>query len=145
MTLESRSFAITRPPHISLLFDVILSRRPFQAAYFSCGYSAIASCVSWLLHVTSKSSDEEKCLAWVKWLPVTFRSHRHSHRLTDKCKISNYNDTLYDCNNYYSYEKWGNLLAILLLFTSVHCKCHKLNHESKRFNLLIIIATRPRR
>ena len=36
-TLECRSFAITRPPHVSLLFDLILPRRPFKAAYFSCG------------------------------------------------------------------------------------------------------------
>ena len=49
-TLESRSFAITRPPHVSLL----LKRLTLVAA------SAIASCVSELLHVTSKSSDEEK-------------------------------------------------------------------------------------
>ena len=31
-TLESHSFAI-----VSLLFDLILLRRPFKAAYFSCG------------------------------------------------------------------------------------------------------------
>ena len=36
-TLESHSFAITRPPYVSLLFDLILPRCPFKAAYFSCG------------------------------------------------------------------------------------------------------------
>ena len=47
----------------------------------------IASCVSGLSHVTSKSSDAEKVnfLAWIEWLPVTFLSH---HGQTDKCKIS---------------------------------------------------------
>ena len=45
--------------------------------------SAIASCVSELLHVTSKSSDEEKenFLAQVEWLPVTSRTHV-THSLT---------------------------------------------------------------
>ena len=85
-TLESRSFAITRPPHVSLLFDtdLILPRRPFKAAYFTVAASAIASCVSELLHVTSKSSDEEKekFLARVEWLsPVTSRTHV-THSLT---------------------------------------------------------------
>ena len=87
-TLEYRSFAITRPPHVSLLFDLILPRRPFKRLTLVAA-SAIASCVSELLHVTSKSSDEEKenFLARVEWLPVTFRTHV-THSLTDKCKIS---------------------------------------------------------
>ena len=34
-TLESNSFAVTRPQHVSLLFDLILPRRHFQVAYFS--------------------------------------------------------------------------------------------------------------
>ena len=51
--------------------------------------SAIASCVSGLPHVSSKSSDEEKemFLARVEWLPVTSRSHGQMSQ-TDKCKIS---------------------------------------------------------
>ena len=51
--------------------------------------SAIASCVSALPSVSSKSSDEEKemFLAQVERLPVTSRSHVMD-RQTDKCKIS---------------------------------------------------------
>ena len=47
--------------------------------------STIASCVSELLHVTSKSSDEEKekFLAWVKCPSRDLPLSR-----TDKCKIS---------------------------------------------------------
>ena len=85
-TLESRSFAITKPPHVSLLFDLILPRRPFKQLTLVAA-SAIASCVSELLHVTSKSSDEEKenFLARVEWLPVTSRTHvTHSRTLHTK-------------------------------------------------------------
>ena len=35
VTLESSLFAFTRSPHVSLLFDLILPHRPFQAASFS--------------------------------------------------------------------------------------------------------------
>ena len=75
-TLESRSFAIIRPPHVSLLFDLILPAALLKRLTLVAA-SAIASCVSGLLHVTSKSSDEEKekCLARVEWLPVTSRTH----------------------------------------------------------------------
>ena len=61
------------PPHVSL-----------EAAQTLVAASAIASCVSGLPHVTSKSSDEEKqkFLARVKWLPVTSRSYV-THSLTD--------------------------------------------------------------
>ena len=85
-TLKSGSFAVTRPPHVSLHFDLILPHRPFQAASLVAA-SAIASCVSGLPHVTSKSSDEEKqkFLARVEWLPVTSRlyvTHALTHRRT---------------------------------------------------------------
>ena len=56
---ESRSFAVTAPPHISLLFDVILTRRPFQAAYYSLWLVHCCS-VSGLPDVTSKSNDAAK-------------------------------------------------------------------------------------
>ena len=81
-TLETRSFAVTRPPHVSLVFDLILPRRHFQAAYSS----AITKCVSELLLVLFKSSDEEieMFLARVKWLPVTSRSHMVTDGQTDK-------------------------------------------------------------
>ena len=71
-TVESRSFAITKPPHVSLLFDLILSSALFKRLTLVAA-SVIDSCVSWLLHVTSKSSEEEKekFLARVEWLPVT--------------------------------------------------------------------------
>ena len=64
------------PPHVSL-----------EAAQTLVAASAIASCVSGLPHVTSKSSDEEKqkFLARVEWLPVTSRSyvtHSLTHRWT---------------------------------------------------------------
>ena len=63
-------------PHVSL-----------EAAQTLVAASAIASCVSGLPHVTSKSSDEEKqkFLARVEWLPVTSRSyvtHSLTHRWT---------------------------------------------------------------
>ena len=79
-TLESSSFAVTRPQHVSLLFDLILPHRPFHSAYFT---------VSEVSHVSSKSSDEEKemLLARVEWLPVTSHSHGQTSQ-TDKCKIS---------------------------------------------------------
>ena len=35
MTLESRLFIVTRPPHVSLLFELILPHHPFRAAYFN--------------------------------------------------------------------------------------------------------------
>ena len=64
---------------------------PFKVAYFSLWLVPLLySCVSWLLHVTSKSSNEEKekfQLARVEWLPVTSRSYV-THSLTDNCKIS---------------------------------------------------------
>ena len=66
--------------HRSLLFDLILPRRPFQAAYFRLRlYSAIASCVSGLPHVyycPSPAMNREKLfLARVEWIPVTSSSH----------------------------------------------------------------------
>ena len=66
------------PPHVSL-----------EAAQTLVAASAIASCVSGLPHVKSKSSDEEKqkFLARVEWLPVTSRSYV-THSQSDNCKIS---------------------------------------------------------
>ena len=59
MTLESRSFTVTGPPHVSVLFDLILARRPFQALTLATA-SSITRCVSGLPHISFKSSDEEK-------------------------------------------------------------------------------------
>ena len=65
-------------------FDLFLPRYPFKAAYLIVAASTIASCVSELVHVTSKSSDEEKekLLARIECpsrdLPLSW---------TDKCKI----------------------------------------------------------
>ena len=75
-----------RPPHVSLLFDLIL---PLLKRLTLVGASTIASCVSELVDITSKSSGEENemFLARIEWLPVTSRSHTGTSR-TDKCKIS---------------------------------------------------------
>ena len=53
------------------------SNSPFSSGLLYSTASAIASCVSALLHISSKSSDQEKemFLARVEWLTVTFRSH----------------------------------------------------------------------
>ena len=59
-TLERSSFAVTRPQHLSLRFDLILPRRRFQAAYFSL----------WLVPLPAVSAN---CLM---------------DGQTDKCKIS---------------------------------------------------------
>ena len=84
MTLESSSLTVTRPQHISLLFDLILPRCPFQAAYFSLWLVPLpAVSASGLPHVSSESDDEEKEM-FLAWFPVTFRSHGR----TEKCKIS---------------------------------------------------------
>ena len=37
LTPEIRSFAFTRPIYVSVHFNLILPRRPFEAAYFSRG------------------------------------------------------------------------------------------------------------
>ena len=51
---------------------------------------AIASRVSGLSVVTSKSSDakKKKLLARVKWLPVTSHLYARMHGRTDKCEYS---------------------------------------------------------
>ena len=59
MTPESRSFPVTGPPHVSLLFDLFLPSCPFIDLIQSAA-SVIAACVSGLPHVTSNSSDAEK-------------------------------------------------------------------------------------
>ena len=76
-TLKSRLFAITRPPHVSLLFNLILTRRHFQAAYFSLRLvPSPAVSVDCLIYRPSPAMKRKKCsLARVEWLPVTFRSH----------------------------------------------------------------------
>ena len=75
-----------RPMHVSLHFDLILPRRPFQVATLVAACT-IASCVSGLPYVTSKSSDEEKqkFLTRVEWLPMTSRSYV-THALTHRQK-----------------------------------------------------------
>ena len=86
-TVES---CITKPPHVSLLFDLILPHRPFKVAYFSLRLvSLLAVSVGCYVHVTSKSSDEEKekFLARIEWLPVTSRSYVILSQ-TDNCNIN---------------------------------------------------------
>ena len=60
-TLESRSFAITRPPHVSLLFDLILPAALFKQ--LTLVYAGIiASCVSGLPHAIYRPSPaKRKC------------------------------------------------------------------------------------
>ena len=54
-TPESRSFAFTEPPYVSVHFNLILPCRPFALVVAG----AIASSVS-LLYITSKSTDAQK-------------------------------------------------------------------------------------
>ena len=88
-TLESSSFTVTGPPHISVLFNLILPRRHFQAAYFSLRLVPLpAVSVHCLMYRPSPAMKRKKFfLARVERLPVTSRSHV-TDRLTDKCKIS---------------------------------------------------------
>ena len=81
-----RSFAVTRPQHRSLLFDLILPRHPFQAAYFRLRLVPLpAVSVDCLMYCPGPAMKRKKLfLARVEWLPVTSRSHT----VTDKCKIS---------------------------------------------------------
>ena len=70
-TPESSLFAITRLQHVSLLFDLFVPRRPFQAAYFSLRLVLLpAVSVDCVVYRPSrgKSSDEEKevFLAWIE-------------------------------------------------------------------------------
>ena len=58
-TLKSHSFAVTRPPHVSLSFDLTSAQPPVSSGTLVAA-SAIVSCVSGLPHVTSKSSDGEE-------------------------------------------------------------------------------------
>ena len=83
-TIKSSLFALPgRSTEVSLLFDLILPRPPFQTAYVSLRLvplPAVSACG--LPHVSSKSSYEEKemFLAWVEsGLPVT----SHSTDVTD--------------------------------------------------------------
>ena len=49
------------PPHVSLVFDIILPRHPFQAAYFILRLVPLpVLSVDCLMCMSSKSSDEEK-------------------------------------------------------------------------------------
>ena len=91
VTLESSSFAVTRPPHISLVFDLILSRRPFQAAYFSLRLvPSPAVSMHCLVYRPSPAMKRKKCFVFF------FSSRRTAsrdlplsrHGQTDKCKIS---------------------------------------------------------
>ena len=88
-TLESSSFTVTGPPHVSVLFNLILPRRPFKAAYFSLWLVPLpAVSVHCLMYSSSPVMKRKKMfLARVVWLPVTSHSHRR-HSLADKCKIS---------------------------------------------------------
>ena len=77
-TLESSSFTVTGPPHVSVLFNLILPRRPFQAAYFSLRLVPLqAGSVHCLMYRPSPAIKRKK------WLPVTSRSHV-TDRLTDR-------------------------------------------------------------
>ena len=70
-TLESILFAVTRPQHISLLFDLILPSHPFQAAYSNLRLAPLpALSVDCLMYHPSPYSDQEKemFLARVEWL-----------------------------------------------------------------------------
>ena len=76
------SFAVTGPPYVSLHFNLFLPRSPFQAAYFT----AIASCVSALSHVSFKSSDEEKEMFFSSGRTASCDLKLSRHRR--QCKIS---------------------------------------------------------
>ena len=65
-TLESSSlFTVTGPPHLSVLFNLILTHRPFQAAYFTLRLVPLPAVSVHCLIVSSKSSDEEKEMFFV--------------------------------------------------------------------------------
>ena len=59
MTLESRSFANTRPPHVSF-FSIYFCPTALLKWLTLVVASTIACCVGELLYITSKSSDEDK-------------------------------------------------------------------------------------
>ena len=71
------------PPHLSLLFDLILPSRPFKAAYFSFRLvPLLAVSAGCYIAITSKSSneEEEKFLARVEWLPDPMTSRSFNAR-----------------------------------------------------------------
>ena len=81
-TPESRSLAFTWPPYVNVHFNLILPRRPCEAAYLA---GAIASHVSGLSVIMSKSTDAKK--KYIFALGQTASSHFPLVR-TDKCNLS---------------------------------------------------------
>ena len=72
--ISSRSFAFTRPPYVSVYFNLILSHRPFEAAYLRRGWGH-GQPHSWAVCCNIQVQRCQERKTRVEWLLVTSHSY----------------------------------------------------------------------